>query len=126
MRTSTTDDIRQAITGGRTCVSAAADAWTAGDRQRMAEAPALLLSAVEMVRRAGELLRSAAPHVRRQIYPDAAALSREVAQLNRLVDSSAAFYRGIAARVQGAGAAYDTRGLIAAEPESSVPSPIEA
>ena len=122
----TTADIRRALTEGRSRVNAAADAWIAGDIQRIAEAPALLLSAVELVRQAAELLEAAAPNVRRQIHPDAAALAREVSQLSRLVDSSAAFYRGIAARVQGAGAAYDTRGLMADVPEPFVPSPIEA
>ena len=77
----------------------------------------MLSSAVEIVRRADELLLSASPDVRRLARPHAAALGQEVAQLGRLVDSSAAFYRGIAARVQGAGAAYDSRGLSAAVPE---------
>ena len=126
MNTSATADIRRALTEGRARVSAAAGVWIAGDFARIAEAPELLLSAVELVRQAGELLQSAAPNVRRQIQPDAAALAREVSQLSRLVDSSAAFYRGIAARIQGEGSAYDTRGLIAAVPESSEPSPIEA
>ena len=110
-------DIQQEIGQARSLVRAAGDAWAAGNLQRIVEAPALLSSAVEIVRRADELLLSASPAVRRQAQSHAAALAQEVSRLARLVDSSAAFYRGIAARVQGAGASYDSCGLAAALPE---------
>ena len=119
-------EIQHTIGEARSLVRAAGDAWAAGNTQRIGEAPALLSSAVEIVRRADELLLSASPDIRRHARMHAAALANEVAELAQLVDSSAAFYRGIAARVQGAGAAYDTRGLMADVPEPFVPSPIEA
>ena len=118
-RMSTAAEIQQSIGEARSLVRAAGDAWAAGTFQRIGEAPTLLSSAVEIVRRANELLLSASPNVRRQAQTHAAALAYEVAELARLVDSSAAFYRGIAARVQGAGASYDSCGLATVLPESS-------
>ena len=123
---STAAEIQQAFDEARSLVRAARDGWAAGKCQRIAEAPATLAAAVEIVRRAGELLLSVSPGVRRQAQSHAAALAHEVAQLCRLVDSSAAFYRGIAARVQGAGASYVPGGLAAVLPESLGLPPIEA
>ena len=123
---STAAEIQRAIGEARFLVRAAGDVWAAGDFQRIVEAPALLSSAVEIVRRADELLLSASPSVRRQAQPEAAALANAVASLAQLVDSSAAFYRGIAARVQGAGASYVPGGLAAVLPESLGLPPIEA
>ena len=122
---STAGDIRQAITEAQSRVRAAGDVWAAGNLQRVAEAPALLSSAVEILHRADAQLLSAPPNVRRQAHIEAAALAHEVAKLARLVDSSAAFYRGMAARIQGAGASYDSCGLAAAVPEFPVPPSIE-
>ena len=118
-------EIQQAMKEARFLVRAAGDVWAAGNFQRIVEAPALLSSAVEIVRRTDELLLSASQNVRRQAQSDAAALANEVAKLARLVDSSAAFYRGIAARVQGAGASYDSRGLAASVLESTASPHIE-
>jgi hypothetical protein len=112
-------EIQHSIGEARSLVRAAGDAWAAGNAQRIGEAPALLSSAVEIVRRADELLLSASPDVRRHARMHAAALANEVAELAQLVDSSAAFYRGMAARVQGAGASYDSCGLATVLPESS-------
>lgn len=122
---STAAEIQQAIGEARSLVRAAGDAWAAGTFQRIGEAPTLLSSAVEIVRRADELLLSASPDVRRQAKSRAAALACEVAQLARLVDSSAAFHRGIAARVQGAGAGYDSYGLAAGTPDAPRSADIE-
>lgn len=115
---STAAEIQEAISEARSLVRAAGEVWAGGDFQRCEEAPGFLSSAVESVRRANDLLLSASPSVRRQAQSPATALAHEVARLDRLVDSSAAFYRGIAARVQGAGASYDSYGLSAAVPES--------
>ncbi len=122
---STAAEIQQAIGAARSQVRAAGDAWAVGNFQRIVEAVTFLPSAVEIVRRANELLLSASPTVRRQAQTHAAALAGEVTQLARLLDSSAAFYRGIATRVQGAGAAYDSCGLAAAPPESPRSADIE-
>lgn len=122
---STAAEIQRAIGESRSLVRAAGNVWASGDFRRIVDAPALLSSAVEIVRRADELLLSASPNVRRQAHPDAAALANEVANLAQLVDSSAAFYRGLAARVEGAGASYDACGLVASVPESTGSPPIE-
>ena len=122
---STAAEIQRVIGEARSLVRAAGNVWATGDFQQIVEAPALLSSAVEIVRRADELLLSASPNVRRQAQPDAASLASAGAKLAQLVDSSAAFYRGIAARVQGAGSSYDSCGLLASVPESAGPPHIE-
>ena len=112
----TAPEIQQAIGKARSLVRAAHDEWVAGNNEKFA-VPALLSSAVEIVRRADVLLLAAPLNIRRCAQSQAAALAQEVAEFAQLVDSSAAFYRGIAARVQGAWSAYDSRGLAASVPE---------
>ena len=113
---STAPEIQQAIGKARSLVRAASEEWVAGNNQELA-VPALLSSAVEIVRRADVLLLAAPLNVRRCAQPQAVALAKDVGEFAQLVDSSAAFYRGIAARFQGAGSAYDSRGLAASAPE---------
>ena len=116
----TAPEIQQEIGKARSLVRSASEEWVAGNNEGLV-VPALLSSAVEIVRRADVLLLAAPLNIRRCAQSQAAALSQEVAEFAQLVDSSAAFYRGIAARVQGAGAAYDCRGLAASVPELGSP-----